>query len=71
METLYYIGGVITVICIGIILYIVLRSRQRLKTSYDGENTFDELEELIKKSEELEKKIQGARDAVTTNNNSR
>lgn len=69
METLYYIGGVITVICIGILLYIVLRSRQRLKTSYDGENTFDELEELIKKSEELEKKIQGARDGVTTNNN--
>lgn len=69
METLYYIGGVITVICIGILLYIVLRNRQRLETSYDGENTFDELEELIKKSEELEKKIQGARDAVTTNNN--
>lgn len=71
METLYYIGGVITVICIGILLYIVLRNRQRLETSYDGENTFDELEELIKKSEELEKKIQGARDAVTTNNNRR
>ena len=69
METLYYIGGVITVICIGILLYIVLRNRQRLETSYDGENTFDELEELIKKSEELEKKIQGARDAITTNNN--
>ena len=69
METLYYIGGVIAVICIGILLYIVLRNRQRLETSYDGENTFDELEELIKKSEELEKKIQGARDAVTTNNN--
>lgn len=60
METLYYIGGVITVICIGILLYIVLRNRQRLETSYDGENTFDKWDELVRKTEELDRIIQGA-----------
>ena len=65
MELIYYIGTAIAVICVYGLVYIALCNRQRLETSYDGENTFDRWEELVRKTEELDKKIQGARNDRT------
>ena len=59
METIYYLGAAIAVICVCGLIYRALRNRQRLKTSYDGENTSDKWKELVRKIEELDKKIQG------------
>ena len=65
MENIYYLGSAFAVICVGGLVYIALRNRQRLKTSYDGENTFDKQEELIRKTEELDRIIQGYRNDRT------
>ncbi len=65
MENIYYLGAAITIICVGGLVYIALRNRQRLETSYDGENTFDKWEELVRKTEELDKNMQGVRNDRT------
>ena len=58
MENIYYLGVAIAIICICGLIYIALRNRQRLETSYDGENTFDKVEELVRKTEELDRRLQ-------------
>ena len=65
MENIYYLGAAIAVVCVCGLVYIALRNRQRLETSYDGENTFDKWEELVRKTEELDRRIQGARNDRT------
>ena len=65
MELIYYIGTAIAVICVCGLIYIALHNRQRLETSYDGDKVFDKWEELVRKTEELDKKIQGARNDRT------
>ena len=67
MERIYYLEASIVVICVCGLIYIALRNRQRLETSYDGENTFDKCEELVRKTEELDRRIQGARNDRTIN----
>ena len=65
MEKIYYLGATIAVICVCGLIYIALRNRQRLETSYDGENTFDKWEELVRTAEELDKNMQGVRNDRT------
>lgn len=65
MEKIYCLGAAIAVICVCGLVCIALRNRQRLETSYDGENTFDKWEELVRKTEELDRRIQGARNDRT------
>ena len=65
MENIYYLGATIAIICVCGLVYITLRNRQRLETSYDGENTFDKWEELVRKTEELDRRIQGDRNDRT------